>query len=152
VQDERTVFFSPDHKVGIAPVICYESIYGEYVSEYVRNGANFIFILTNDGWWGQTPGYRQHLLYGRLRAIETRKAIARAANTGTSCFVNIRGDIQQPTEWWQPAMIKQTIASQNGETFYTRHGDYIARGMLGLTLLTILYAIWRAIAKRIKKA
>ena len=66
----------------VAPVICYESIFGEYVGEYIRNGAALIFIITNDGWWRDTPGYKQHLIYGGLRAIETRRSIARSANFG----------------------------------------------------------------------
>jgi len=57
VQEDRTPFYSANENIKAAPVICYESVYGEYVSEYVKNGANFIFIITNDGWWGDTPGY-----------------------------------------------------------------------------------------------
>ncbi|OFY68588.1 MAG: apolipoprotein N-acyltransferase, partial [Bacteroidetes bacterium RIFOXYA12_FULL_33_9] len=83
-QKERTVFKSLDDTVGVAPVICYESVYGEFVSDYVKNGADLIFIITNDGWWEDTPGYKHHLSYASLRAIETRRSIARSANTGIS--------------------------------------------------------------------
>ncbi|MFN8713951.1 MAG: apolipoprotein N-acyltransferase [Bacteroidota bacterium] len=123
-QDERAVFVSANGK--IAPVICYESVYGNYVAEYVRNGAEYIFILTNDGWWNDTPGYKQHLRYARLRAIETRKGIARSANTGISCFIDPFGNITQPQPWWTASAIRQQIYSQPGETFYVRFGDYIA--------------------------
>lgn len=88
-QRERSVFESGSTK--IAPVICYESIYGNYIGDYIRNGAEAIFIMTNDGWWDDTPGYHQHLAYGILRAIEFRKPIARSANTGISCFVDAKG-------------------------------------------------------------
>lgn len=152
VQDERTVFKSLSGEHKIAPVICYESIYGEYVSEYIRNGAQYIFIITNDGWWDNTPGYKQHLLYGRLRAIETRKSIARSANTGISCFINQRGDIEQPQGWWKEASIKQTLYSTAGETFYTRHGDYIARAMLWLSLAGILLSLYKWAKKKFSKA
>lgn len=137
VQEDRSVFVPSYGNGVIAPVICYESIYGDYVSEYVRNGANFIFIITNDGWWDDTPGYKQHLLYGRLRAIETRKSIARSANTGISCIINRRGDIEQATSWWQPAAIKGTLTSQTTETFYTRHGDFIGIVCLYIALASI---------------
>jgi len=70
IQNERTVFYSHNKKARIAPVICYESAYSDFVSDYVENGANLIFIITNDGWWENTPGHRQHLAYSRLRAIE----------------------------------------------------------------------------------
>ena len=65
--------------------------------DYVRSGADLLSIITNDGWWKDTPGYRQHLTYASLRAIETRRAIARSANTGTSAFVDVLGNILQPT-------------------------------------------------------
>jgi apolipoprotein N-acyltransferase len=141
-QEERTVFVSPDDKdVGAAPVVCYESVYGEYVGQYVRNGAGFITIITNDGWWGDTPGYRQHLKYGRLRAIETRRWIARSANTGISCFISPTGEILQPTQWWKPAVISQNIQLSHGITFYTRYGDYIARAAFCITVAMLLYAL-----------
>ncbi|MDF2437233.1 MAG: lnt [Bacteroidota bacterium] len=140
IQEERSVFVSDDQLMKTAPVVCYESVYGEYVSEYVRNGANFISIITNDGWWGDTPGYKQHLKYGRLRAIETRRWIARSANTGVSCFISPSGEIHQPTAYWEPAVISQEIQLNNEWTFYTRFGDYIARAALCLSIAMLLYA------------
>lgn len=131
----------------IAPVICYESIYGEYVADYVRKGAELLFIITNDGWWGDTPGYRQHLQYGRLRAIEMRRSIARSANTGISCFINQRGDISQPTKWWEDAAIRETINANNEITFYAAHGDYIARFALWLSLLLLALIGFKMFAK-----
>lgn len=126
IQEERSVFSSSNTKHKIAPVICYESVFGNYVGEYILNGADLIFIITNDGWWDDTPGYKQHLAYARLRAIETRRSIARSANTGTSCFINQRGDSEQETNWWETAVITSSIKANTRLTFYTRHGDYIA--------------------------
>lgn len=137
-QEERTVFTSVNGNEKTAPVICYESVYGEYVSEYINNGAQFISIITNDGWWGDSPGYHQHLKYGALRAIETRRWIARSANTGISCFISPLGEIQQATDWWMPAVISGRIQLRNELTFYTRFGDYIARIAMWLSLLLIL--------------
>ena len=132
---------------GVAPVICYESIFGEYVREFVRNGATLIFIITNDGWWGDTPGYKQHLIFGRLRAIETRRSIARSANTGISCFFSERGDISQATEWWKPTVIKTSINNNSEKTFYVKHGDIIGRVCFyvsGIILLLISASSLRA--------
>ena len=70
-QAERSVFQHPKGYANFAPIICYESVYGDYVADYVRKGAQVLCIMTNDGWWGDTPGYKQHLSYARLRAIET---------------------------------------------------------------------------------
>lgn len=156
VQDNRTVFYHPTRKTGIAPVICYESIYGDYVGQYIRNGARYIFIMTNDGWWDDTPGYHQHLAYGTLRAIETRKPIARSANTAISCFIDIRGDVQQPQKWWDSVAIRQKLITTNALTFYTRHGDYIAIAMywisLGLVAWFFIRLVLRFIQKRRKTA
>jgi apolipoprotein N-acyltransferase len=137
-QEERTVLTG---KEGVAPVVCYESIYGEYVGEYINNGATLIFIITNDGWWLDTPGYKQHLLYGRLRAIETRRCIARSANTGISCFIDERGDFSQETEWWKPAVIKGSINSNSEKTFYTKFGDVIGRICFYASGIILLLAI-----------
>ncbi|MGB4399611.1 MAG: apolipoprotein N-acyltransferase, partial [Daejeonella sp.] len=130
-QDEPSVFYSQSG-IGAAPVICYESIWGEYVGEYVKKDAQFIAIITNDGWWGNTSGKDQHLQYAKLRAIETRRWVARSANTGISAFINQRGDITQQTEWWVPAALKADINLNDELTFYVEHGDYIARaGSIG---------------------
>ena len=124
-QEEPTVFFSPSG-IGAAPVICYESIWGGYVTEYVKKGAQFIAIVTNDGWWGNTSGKDQHLAYAKLRAIETRRWVARSANTGISAFINQRGDIVQQSKWWVATALKADINLNEELTFYVEHGDYIA--------------------------
>ncbi len=140
IQDERSVFVSRDSAIKTAPVICYESIYGEYVSGYVKNGAQFISIITNDGWWGDTPGYKQLLKYGALRAIETRRYIVRSANVGVACIIDPKGEIQQPTQWWTPAVIKGEIILNSEQTLYTRFGDYIARFAMYLSFILVLYS------------
>lgn len=127
-----------------APVICYESVYGEFVTGYVRNGANVIFIITNDGWWGNTPGHRQHLLFAKLRAIETRRSIARSANTGISAFIDQRGDIFQATAYDEEAVIRQKINLNDKLTFYVRYGDYISRISAFLSAVFLMYALVRA--------
>jgi apolipoprotein N-acyltransferase len=147
MQEERTVFTSRNN-TKIAPVICYESVYGDYVGQYIRNGANYIFIITNDGWWGDTPGYKQHLLYGRLRAIETRKGIARSANTGISCFIDQRGDILQAQAWWVPAAISDTVYSKADQTFYTRFGDYIGAILFWITWGLVAFTVYKWWRKR----
>jgi apolipoprotein N-acyltransferase len=132
----------------IAPVICYESVFGEFVNQFVKNGANAIFVITNDGWWGNTPGHRQHLLFSVLRAIETRRSIARSANTGISCFVNQRGDISQRTSYWVPGAIRSTINANSGLTFYVRYGDYIGRGFILVSILMFILTIYYSIVHR----
>ena len=139
-QDERTVFFSHNKKVAIAPVICYESVYPDYVGQYVRNGANLIFILTNDGWWSDSPGYKHHLAYAKLRAIETRREIARCANTGVSCFITPMGEIEQATPYWEQAMIVKNMTPHNNLTFFVRFGDLISYSSSIIALLLLAWS------------
>ncbi len=111
----------------VAPAICYESIYSDYLTGFTRRGATLICVITNDGWWGNTQGYKQHMQYARLRAIENRKWVARSANTGISCFIDPAGNIIQRLPWAQQGVIKQDITAYAGATFYSRHGDYLSR-------------------------
>jgi apolipoprotein N-acyltransferase len=123
----------------IAPVICYESIYGDYVGDYINKGAKMIFIITNDGWWEDTPGYKQHLSYARLRAIESRRSIARSANTGISCFINQRGDVINATDWWEQDVISGQINSNDKVTFYSTYGDFFGRIFAAISVILILW-------------
>jgi len=123
-QKEPSVFYSASG-IGAAPVICYESIWGNYVAEYVKKGAQFIAIVTNDGWWGDTSGKDQHLLYAKLRAIENRRWVVRSANTGISAFINQKGDIVQQSTWWVPTALSQEINLNEDLTFYSRYKDLI---------------------------
>ena len=114
-----------DIPVGCA--VCYESVYGEYYTGYVQQGAKAMTIITNDAWWGDTPGYRQHLSYASLRAIETRHAIARCANTGISAIVSPSGKILKPTPWWEQASIRSYVPLREDLTFFVTHGDITGR-------------------------
>ena len=142
--------FVSEDSTSIATIICYESVYGEFVTEFVKNGAELIFLITNDGWWGNTPGHKQHFLYSKLRAIETRRSIARSANTGISCFINQRGDVFQETEYWKPAVIKQSINKNTKFTFYVNYGDYIGRISVFIAVLFFLITVLLAILNRKK--
>ena len=138
---KREVFFSNDNIIKIAPVICYESIYGEYVTEYIKKGANFIFILANDAWWGNTQGHLQHASYAKLRAIETRRSIARSANTGISCFINSKGEIINKIDWDKEGVIIEDIHANDKLTFYVNFGDYIGRIALFIGIFYLLQLI-----------
>ncbi len=146
-QDYRGTFLSPQDSIRIGPVICWESVFGEFVTGYIKNGANYIFVITNDGWWGDTPGYHQHNAISCVRAIETRRSIARSANTGISCFINQRGEVLQELGWWKRGAIKGTINANDKLTFYVRHGDFIPGIARFFALLILLYTIVRMLIK-----
>jgi apolipoprotein N-acyltransferase len=124
-RNKEAANFTIGHALDVAPVICYESVFGEYVASYVAKGAGLLCIITNDGWWGNTPGYTQHFDYARLRAIETRRYIARSANTGLSGFIDDRGNVLSKTTWWQPAVQKQMLYYNTTQTFYVKNASII---------------------------
>jgi apolipoprotein N-acyltransferase len=123
---EATVFQAGD-KPDVAPLICYESVFPGYVSEFVRKGSEIILVITNDGWWRNTDGYKQHMYYATLRAIENRREVLRSANTGISCRIDRNGKILERTEWWEPKVLKVDANNHARKTVYTKLGDYIGR-------------------------
>ncbi len=142
-EKEPKVFSTKLNKAKIAPSICLESSYVEFMSKFVLAGANVIFVITNDGWWEDTPGYRQHFEYGRVLAISLRRSIAQSANTGTSGFIDQRGDVIQHTNWWEPCALRKKINLNDDITFYALHGDLIYRLSVYFSLaffLLYLYA------------
>jgi len=141
-QEDREVFFTKD-SIGVGPLICYESIYGEFSTGYVRNKADFLAIITNDAWWDNTQGHRQHLYYAKLRAIETRRSIARSANTGISAIINQTGQIIDQLGYEQQGVIKGTLNTNSKVTFYAKTGNYIARVAIFLLVLIFLFAVTR---------
>ncbi|MBK7385071.1 MAG: apolipoprotein N-acyltransferase [Flavobacteriales bacterium] len=147
-QTERTVLRDPSSGLAIAPAICYESVFGEHVAAHVRNGAQLIAVITNDGWWDDSPGYRQHLTFSSLRAIETRRDVVRSANTGISCTVDQRGVVANRTAWWKPAAFRAIVHLNDRITFFTRHGDLIGRAAVVITIIALLVLIASTIRRR----
>ncbi|ANH79894.1 apolipoprotein N-acyltransferase [Niabella ginsenosidivorans] len=142
------VLQTSNNTFSIAPAICYESIYGDHLSRFNRKGTNLIAVITNDGWWGNTQGYRQHMQYARLRAIESRKWVARSANTGISCFIDPYGNITRQLPWNRQGVLKQTVAAFVTETFYTKHGDWISKIAAVIAVLFLLFLVYRIFAKK----
>ena len=137
-----------EEEIPVGCAVCYESVYGEYYTDYIRKGARAMTIITNDAWWGDTPGYRQHLSYASLRAIETRRAIARCANTGISAIVSPSGKILKPTPWWEQASIQSYIPLRNDLTFFVTHGDITGRICTFLFCLLVMALAVRFITRR----
>lgn len=135
--------------IPIGVPICYESAYGEHFAKFVNNGARLMAVITNDGWWGNTPGHRQHFMFSKLRAVESRRTILRAANTGISAFIDEKGDAHQSTKYWTQTAIKQNVVPNDTLTFYVKHGDYIARFFVAITTLIFLFGAYLRIKNRI---
>jgi len=146
-QAEPGVIYSASG-IGAAPVICYESLWGEWVAKSVRKGAQFIAIITNDGWWENTSGKDQHIDYAKLRAIETRRWVCQSANTGISGFINQRGDLVKQSKWWTRTALKQDINLNSDLTFYVLYGDYIARLGCIMAVLGVVFIAIKGFGKR----
>lgn len=132
----------------IAPSICYESIYGEFTSRYFRNGANLLCIITNDGWWGNTSGHKQHMAYAKLRAIENRTWVLRSANTGISAVIDPYGNVHGSLGWGKNAAIKTSLAVPGkSKTFYAKYGDLLSKLMVTASLLFIVYLAGRRLMR-----
>ena len=151
IDEERKVFSNPYNKGKLAPIICYESVYGEFTTEYVKKGANFLAIMTNDSWWGVTQGHKQLLSYARLRAIETRREIARSANSGISAHINAKGDIESDTLYGDETALFAKINLYEGETFYVQAGDLLTRISVFVLGFLIFYTLIKKIQNRRKK-
>jgi len=148
-QADRAVFTSTDGSK-VAPIICYESVYGNYVNGYVANGAQFLAIITNDAWWHETQGHKQHLSFAQLRAIETRRDIARSANTGISAFINQKGEITQQSKYGEKIALKGTVQLNDKRTFYVRFGDYIATAALTIGSILLLLLLIKPLRKNLQ--
>ena len=149
---QRVFAFDVDGRtMRIGAAICYESVYGELVGNFVKNGADVLCVITNDSWWDDSPGHRQHFEMSRLRAIETRRYVLRAANGGFSGVIDPLGRVLEKTDYNERTAIKTTVYARNGETFYVKHGDYLARIAVLLAFCGLIYAIFLAIMRKIRR-
>lgn len=147
--EQRTFEFEVDGKpMRISAAICYESVYGELVGKFVKNGTNVLSVITNDSWWDDSPGHRQHFEMSRLRAIETRRYVLRAANGGFSGVINPLGEVLEKTNYDERTAIQTTVYAQENETFYVKHGDYLAFIAVILTIIGIIFSFLKAIFRK----
>ena len=137
-----------DRRLRTGVAICYESIYPELCKQYVDDGAQMLSVITNDGWWGDTPGYRQHFSYSRLRALELRRDVARCANTGISGFINQRGDVVSQSGWWVPDVLESKVNLSSEKTFFATYGDIVGRVCTFVCLMLLALLIVKTITKK----
>lgn len=138
---DSTVFKGNVLRSDFLAMVCYESIFPEFVSAFVEKGAEFLVFTTNDSWWGNTSGARQHNQYSILRAVENRRWVVRCANGGISSFVDPMGKMYDQTEMYTEAYIQREIEPLQYKTFYSLHGDWFARICASSTMLIILISI-----------
>ena len=135
----------------IAPIVCYESVFSEFVATQTNIGAQLLCVITNDGWWGDTPGYKQHFSFARLRAIENRRWLIRSANTGKSGVINPAGEIVEETRWGAEKALSSEVQLLNTKTIYTVLGDYLGRSSAFLSVFIFIFAISKKIKPKNRK-
>lgn len=104
-------------------LICYEIIFPGLVRKFFIRDGDFIITITNDAWFGKTHGPYQHFSMAVFRAIENRKPVIRAANTGISGFIDSNGRILKTTDLFKRTFLVREIKTDITRTFYTRYGD-----------------------------
>jgi apolipoprotein N-acyltransferase len=122
----------------LAPLICFESTFPELSRRAVSKGADVFVNITNDGWFGNTPGPHQHSDMAILRAVENRRFLVRSANTGVTMFVDPVGRVTKALAMDEEALLPGEVYRVEGKTFYTRHGD---RPILAVSVLAVLLGI-----------
>lgn len=146
---QRTFAFDVNGRtLRVGTGICYESVYGELTGRFVKNGANVLCVITNDSWWNDSPGHRQHFEMSRLRAIETRRYLLRAANGGFSGVIDPLGNVLEKTNYDERTALHPKVYSQDTMTFYAKHGDYLAIIAIICTLIAIISVIVIAVLQR----
>lgn len=113
-----------DSSAGV--LICFESIFPYLSRTAVKNGAQILVTMTNDAWFGYTSAPEQHFTMALFRAIENRRSVARAANTGISGFIDPTGKIIQVSNLFEDIALTQTIPSMRIQTLYSKFGDIFA--------------------------
>jgi len=128
-------------KLGIQ--ICYEIIFPALGRAMVQNGADLLITITNDAWYGTTAGPYQHFSLAILRAVENRRSLARAANTGISGFIDPAGRVLDPTPLMQEAAVVRELPLMDTVAIYTRVGDIFATACLIGSLALIAWELLR---------
>ena len=134
-----------------SPLICYDSVFPYFVADCVRQGATFLALITNDGWFGKTSGPYQHAKIAVVRAIENRRWIARCANTGISACIDPHGRIHGSTRLNQEALLNCRVGVTRSLSFFTRHGRWVLWINQAVLLGLLLATGWMAFRNKSKR-
>ena len=138
-------------EIKFSNMICYESVYPQLVSAFVRRGAQFLTVITNDSWWGNTSGAYQHKQIAVMRAIENRRWVVQCANGGISVFIDPYGNITQGTNMYEQSTLFGSVQVVETQSFYTRHGDWLAEAALIISAFFLSAAISKKFYKNIRQ-
>src|SRR5262249_4505959 len=124
--------------VRVGTFICYEAAYPNLVRQFPLNGATLLVNVSNDAWFGNTAGARQHLMHAMMRAIENDRDLLRVTNAGISALVTADGRVVDPLPMFTPGAQVWQARTRRDRTFYTRRGDWFAVGCAILTAIILV--------------
>ena len=130
-------------KFRIGVLICYEMIFPPLARAMVQNNASILINLTNDAWYGKSSAPYQHFSMAIFRAVENRRSLVRAANTGISGFIDPSGSVIESTDLFKDAVVTQKVPMLEVKTFYSRFGDVFATACLGFSVFFILLRLFK---------
>jgi apolipoprotein N-acyltransferase len=126
--DRMVVFPMGNHHLGV--FICYESAFPHQVRQFVRQGADLLVNISNDGYFGRSAAREQHLQIARMRAVENRRWLLRATNDGITAVIDPAGRVTERLPMYQRAIERMRYGYESGMTFYSNYGDWFAWGCL----------------------
>ena len=121
--------------ISVSGLICFESVFPIFVAAFVQRGAEFIAVVTNDSWYGNSSGPYQHKDFAILRAVENRRSVVRAANGGISCIINPLGEIEAETKMFTKDVLVGDVVLNKEKTFYTEHPKIV-------TAIISIFSLW----------
>ena len=132
--------------------ICFESAFPSIARTFTDAGADVLINISNDGYLGRTPVLRQHLANAVFRAVENRRDVLRVTNTGISARITARGEVEEATDSFQPAVRTWTVTRANGgKTFYTRYGDLFVALCAAFSILLFVSSQWSVVRRTLKR-
>jgi len=137
--ESRTALKAGPEKLGI--FICYESIFPDEVRRFANSGAQVFVNISNDGWYGDSGAYAQHLKQARMRAIENNRWLLRATNTGVTAAIDPYGRVAQQAPRKVRTALVASYSLIDSTTFYTRHGDWLAYSCAIISAGAILFSL-----------
>ena len=131
---DRRVLLQTD-RAEIAATVGFESVFGDHVRRFAQGGADLIVVLARNDLWGRSAGLSQHLMLTRLRAVESRRSVVLSAVSGGSAVIHPSGAVTEVAGWMESEVASVEVPLYRGQTFYVRHGDWLGRLALVLSLV-----------------
>jgi apolipoprotein N-acyltransferase len=139
-----TQYLQADTEVGrFSTLICYEVIFPGMVRKFFVRGGDFMVTITNDAWFGYTAGPYQHFSMAVFRAIENRKPVVRAANTGISGFIDSNGRVLMRSGLFDRQVLTDTLKTDTSMTFYTKFGDIFSFFCIVISIILLVNLVPR---------